>query len=85
MLVCFNLGSYLVFMCLPKVGRKTDNETKQTEGPGFDPQKGYYFWIQATNCDKFLCETGLCEIFPTTTRLCDSYFDDKHDCAKIFV
>ena len=47
--------------------------------------------IEPSFADSFLCETGLCENYSTTstffeTRLCDSFFNDKHVCAKyVFV
>ena len=47
--------------------------------------------IEPSFADSFLCETGLCENYSTTstyfeTRLCESFFNDKHVCAKyVFV
>ena len=38
--------------------------------------------IQATNCDRFLCETIFAKFFRRQARLCDTKFYDKHDCAK---
>ena len=40
--------------------------------------------IQATNCDSFLCETGLCELFPTTSTFVRQWIVRQLFCATVF-